>query len=162
MAWPAGVSVVDAAMLAVLAVSVLIGLWRGLLFEVMSLVGWLVAYGVARIYAPTAQTWWPEAPQALAFAGVFIAALVLWSLVARLVRLLLRATPLALVDRLLGAVFGALRGAVLLLAVATVVAMTPAARSPAWQQSQGAAWLQVVMDGLRPLLPSGFGRYLAA
>jgi len=162
MGWPAGVSVVDAAMLAMLAVSVLIGLWRGLLFEVMSLLGWLVAYGVARVYAPSAQAWWPAAPNALAFAAVFITALLVWTLVARLLRLLVRATPLALIDRLLGAIFGALRGAVLLLAVATVVSMTPAAQSPLWQQSRGAAWLQVLMDGLRPLMPGSFGRYFAA
>ena len=46
-----------------------------------------------------------------------------------------------------------LKRAVLLLAVATIVALTPAARSPAWQHSVGAQWLAVTVQGLRPMLP---------
>jgi membrane protein required for colicin V production len=49
---------------------------------------------------------------------------------------------------------------VLLLAVATVVSLTPAARSPAWQHSQGAAWLVAVLHGLKPVLPESLVQHL--
>ena len=166
MLW--GLSTVDVLMLGVIALSVLIGLFRGLVFEVMSLAGWVVAYLVAKAYSPLAEPHLPigaqgsAAQHAAAFVVVFVAALLVWALLSRLLRMLVRATPLSLVDRLLGALFGALRASVLLLAVATVVGMTPAARSSAWQQSQGAALLQGVLDGIRPLLPGEFGRYLPA
>ena len=41
------VSWVDGMLLAVLVVSVVVGLWRGLVFELMSLVGWVAAYVAA-------------------------------------------------------------------------------------------------------------------
>jgi membrane protein required for colicin V production len=151
---------VDWTLLAVLAVSVAVGLWRGLVFELMSLLGWVVAYIGAQVLAPMAA---PHVPigaagsglnQGASFALCFVAVLLAWALLARLVRLLIQATPLTLLDRTLGAGFGLLRGAVLLLALATMVAFTPAARSPAWQQSQGAALLGQVLQGLKPVLPA--------
>ena len=60
---------------------------------------------------------------------------------ARLIQLVLHATPLSIVDRALGIVFGLLRGVVLLLAVAVAVGLTPAAKSSAWQHSRGAGVL---------------------
>jgi membrane protein required for colicin V production len=98
----------------------------------------------------------------VAFAVAFVGALVAWGLLARLLRLLIRATPLSLPDRLLGAVFGALRGTVLLLAVATVVLLSPAAQSELWRHSKGARWLAQALHQLKPLLPEPAARRLAA
>ena len=49
---------------------------------------------------------------------------------------------------------------VLLLVLATLVAFTPAARSQPWQDSQGAAWLRVALQGIKPVLPAEVARYL--
>lgn len=157
---------VDMVLLGVLLLSVIVGLWRGLVFELMSLIGWVVAYVLAQVYTPEVAGYLPigERGSALnhgaAFAVVFVAVLVVWSLLARLLRLLIHATPLTLIDRALGAGFGLLRGLVLLLAMATVVAFTPAARSPGWAASQGAAWLGVALQGLKPVLPPEVARHL--
>ncbi len=159
---------VDLAMLGVLAISVVVGLVRGFVFEVLSLVGWFVAYLVARWFAADAAPHIPVgAPgsavnHAVAFAGLFIAALILWALASRLLRFLIHATPLSFPDRLLGAAFGLLRGLVLLLAAATVITYTPLATAPAWKASRGAQWLQSALDGLRPLLPSQISTRLPA
>jgi membrane protein required for colicin V production len=96
----------------------------------------------------------------VAFAAAFVLALVTWALLARLVRLLIHATPLSLPDRLLGAAFGALRGAVLLLALATVVALTPASQSAAWRSSKGAGWLVQALAVLKPVLPDAISRHI--
>jgi membrane protein required for colicin V production len=157
---------VDWAMLAVLALSVLVGLFRGLVFEVMSLVGWLVAYVAAIWFAPQAAGHLPVGTpgSALNYSAAlllcFVAALVLWSLCSRLVHMLIAATPLTVPDRLLGAVFGLLRGGVLLLAVTTVVALTPGAQSVAWRASAGARWLSEAMQGIKPLLPADLAHWL--
>ena len=156
----------DWALLAVLLVSTLVGLMRGLLFEVMSLLGWLVAYGAAQAGAPLlAPHLGVGAPGSAlnlgaAFALAFVLALLAWALLARLLRMLVRATPLTVIDRALGMLFGALRGVVLLLALATVVALTPLARSPAWQQARGAAWLGHSLAVLKQLLPAETARHL--
>jgi membrane protein required for colicin V production len=159
---------VDWALLLVLAISTVVGLWRGLLFEVLSLLGWVAAYIAAQAFAPSVAPMLPVGVpggalnHALGFALVFAAALIVWGLATRLLRGLIHATPLQLIDRLLGALFGLLRGAVLLLAVTTVVLLTPAQRSPAWQQSHGAAWLGALLQGLKPLLPYAIARHLPA
>ncbi len=159
---------IDWTLLAVLAASVVIGLWRGFVFECLSLAGWVVAWFAAQWTAPQVAPWLPvgEAGSAMnlaaAFALVFVLALLVWSLLARLVRLLVHATPLSIPDRLLGGGFGVLRGVVLLLAVATVVALTPAAQSQDWRSSQGARWLGLTLQAVKPLLPEPAARLLPA
>jgi membrane protein required for colicin V production len=157
---------VDWALLAVLLISVVVGLWRGLVFEVLSLVGWVVAFIAAQALAPQGATVVPigvpgsALNHGVAFFAIFVIALVLWAMASRLVRVLIHATPLQPVDRVLGGVFGLARGAVLLLAVAMLVMLSPAQRSQAWQRSQGAAWLATVLQGLKPVLPSAITRQL--
>lgn len=158
----------DLTMLAVLAISVGVGLWRGLLLEVAGLVGWLVAYFAAQWFAADVAPHLPiGAPgsgvnRAAAFALVFVGALIVWGLAARLVRMALHATPLSVVDRIGGGAFGLLRGGVLLVAVATLVAFTPAAQSAAWQGSIGARWTTQTVKFIKPLLPPDLREWLPA
>jgi membrane protein required for colicin V production len=159
---------VDATLLAVLLASVLVGLWRGFTFEAMSLAGWVVAYFAAQWAVPQVAGHigignpGSALNHAAAFALCFVVALLIWALLARLLRLLIHATPLTLPDRALGALFGLLRGTVLLLALATVVTLTPAAQSGPWQASTGARWLSVTMQILKPMLPPDVARWLPA
>lgn len=165
----AAMSWVDAIMLAVLVISVIAGLLRGGVFEVLSLLGWFAAYFVAQWLVPVAA---PHIPigragsainHAVSFAALFVAALLVCALLARLLRLLIQATPLGLPDRALGGVFGLLRGLLVLLAVATVISLTPPLnKSSAWQASVGAPWLQWALDGLRPVLPTQVTQQLPA
>jgi membrane protein required for colicin V production len=162
MAW------VDLLLLGLLLASAVVGLWRGLLFELMSLAGWLVAYFAAHWLSPEVAPHLPVGTpgsalnQSAAFILSFIAVLIAWSLLARLLRLLLRATPLSLLDRLLGALFGAVRGLLIALLLSTVVSWTPWVRSEAWAQSQARPWLEAARDALMPLLPEPWARNLRA
>lgn len=159
---------VDWTLLAVLAVSAVVGLVRGFVFEAMSLAGWAVAWFAAQWFAADLAPHLPVgAPggalnHAAAFVACFVVALLAWALLARLVRLLVRATPLSPADRVLGAGFGLARGAVLLLALATVVALTPVRQSAPWRESHGAMWLNTAMQGLKPVLPEDLARHLPA
>jgi membrane protein required for colicin V production len=73
---------------------------------------------------------------------------------------MIEAVGLRPVDRTLGAAFGLLRGAVLLLAVAVVVNMTQFKRADWWTESAGAAMSVAALKGLKPVLPERFGQYL--
>jgi membrane protein required for colicin V production len=157
---------VDLGLAAVLLVSAVIGVWRGLVFEVLSLLGWVVAYVVAQVAAPVVSSSLPiGAPgsplnYAAAFAISFIVTMIVWALLVKLLRAVLHATPLQVVDRALGAAFGLLRGGVVLLVIATVVLLTPMAQSAAWRQSSGALWLSSALQVLKPMLPEALGRHL--
>jgi membrane protein required for colicin V production len=157
---------VDLAMLGVLLLSLGLGLWRGFVLEAMALVGWVVAYFAAQWLAPQ---WAPHLPlgepgssmnYAASIAVAFLAVLIGWGLASRVLRLLVNATPLRGADRVLGAAFGLLRGVLLLMVLATVVALTPAGGSELWHRSQGAQWLAVAMQGLKPLLPPDIAQFL--
>jgi membrane protein required for colicin V production len=156
----------DVAMLAVLALSVLVGAWRGLVYELMSLAAWVVAYmgamALARHVGPYLPIGEPGSSlnTAAAIVATFVVVLVAWGLLGRLMRMLIAATPLTVPDRVLGAAFGLLRAVVVLLVMVTVIGLTPTAKSPWWQASRGVQWLSVVVDGLRPLLPADVARWL--
>ena len=159
---------VDVAMLAWLLLSMLVGVWRGMVFEVLSVVGLLVAWFGCQWAAPTVAPWLPvgeagsRANHVAALVVGFVVIRPAWALGSRLVRLLVHATPLAWPDRVLGAGFGALRGVVVLLVVAAIAGFTPAAKAPDWQRSHGAAWLNAALDGIRPLLPIQLAEHLPA
>ena len=89
------------------------------------------------------------------FLSVFVAALL-----ARLAKTLFSMVGLQPVDRILGAVFGLVRGTVLVLAAAVVVTMTPLQTSDWWRDSVGAGIASAAIKGLKPLLPQEFGKYL--
>ena len=159
-------SAVDWILLAVLGLSLLLGFWRGIVQEVLSLAGWGVAFYVSQMYAPRAATWLPMdgSSQMLRYAAgfvvVFVAVLVATALVSWVIKSLLSAVGLGLLDRLLGSLFGLLRGVVILLALTVIVGMTPMRETEAWKQAQGAQWLQQLLHVLKPALPADFGKYL--
>jgi membrane protein required for colicin V production len=157
---------VDWILLAVLGLSLLLGVWRGVVQEVLSLVGWVAAFYVSQMYAPAAAAKLPMEGSsqmlryAAGFVTVFVGVLVATVLVAWLLKKLLSAVGLGPLDRLLGSLFGLLRGVVVLLAITVVVGMTPLHDTEAWQHSQGARWLESFLHVLKPVLPADFGKYL--
>ncbi|MEN9619507.1 MAG: hypothetical protein RL406_1744 [Pseudomonadota bacterium] len=159
-------SAVDWILLAVLGLSLLLGMWRGIVQEVLSLVGWGAAFYVSQMYAPLAAAWLPMegSSQMLRYAAgfvvVFVAVLIATVLVSWVVKKLVSAVGLGPLDRLLGSLFGLMRGVVILLAVTVFVGMTPMRETEAWKQAQGAQWLQQFLHVLKPVLPADFGKYL--
>jgi membrane protein required for colicin V production len=63
---------------------------------------------------------------------------------------------------LLGAGFGLMRGALLVVAVTVVVSITPLKNSKDWQASQGVLVAKLILNGLKPILPPQFGSYLSS
>ena len=150
----------------VLLLSLLVGAWRGLVVEVLSLANWAVAFVAAQWFAPAFALRLPfDGASELvryvaAFALVFIGAVFAGSLLIWVVSRLFQAAGLRPADRVLGGVFGVVRGVAVLLAAAVLVAMTPMKSEPWWTGSTAAAWATATAKGLKPVLPQEFGRYL--
>ena len=143
-----------------------LGAWRGLVYEVLSLLNWIAAFILAQWLAPDVAQKIPlsGASELIRFAAAFVLVFVLiifaGGLVALLVKKLLVKVGLGAPDRALGALFGLLRGVFLLLSATVVVSMTPLKDSGAWKESIGAGLTAAALQGLKPVLPHEFGKYL--
>lgn len=150
----------------VLLGSLLLGAWRGLVYEVLSAVSWMAAFVLAQWFAPEVAQKLPMtgAGEAVRYAAgfvlVFVASVFVGGLVATLVKKLFAAVGLQPADRALGAAFGLVRGVVLLLASTVVMGMSPLKTSEWWTESVGAGLSMAALKGLKPALPEEFGRYL--
>lgn len=157
---------VDWILLGVLVFSMLLGAWRGLVYEVLSVLGWVVSFFVAQWFAPDLATRLPVQSAsdpiryAAAFVLIFIATVFAAGLLAFIFKKLVAAIGLAPVDRVLGAAFGVLRGVILLLAATVVIDMTALKTSSWWQESRGAPVLAAALKALKPVLPEKFAKYL--
>ncbi|MBS0390962.1 MAG: CvpA family protein [Proteobacteria bacterium] len=154
--------------LTVLVASLLMGAWRGLVFELLSVAGWVVAFFAAQWFADDMGALLPmgQADASLrhvaGFALVFVGAVFACGLLAWLVKKLVEAVGLRPADRALGALFGVLRGLVLLLAVTLVTGWMQLQEAPWWKESQAAPILQGALKRLKPVLPDELGRHLPA
>lgn len=151
---------------ALLVISMLLGLARGLVFEVISLAGWVVAFVGAQWLADDVGRWLPFGDPAATwryaagFVLVFVGVAFAIGLVAALTRKLVAAIGLRPVDRILGGVFGVARGAVVMLAVAVVVHLLALSDSAWWHESRSAYVLDAALQGLKPALPDKLASYL--
>ncbi|MFC5605666.1 CvpA family protein [Variovorax soli] len=151
---------------AVLGVSMLIGIWRGLLFEVITLMGWVAAFALAQWFATPVAAWLPAGePDAAwrypaAFVLIFIAVAFGVGLLASLIRTLVKAAGLRPVDRTLGAVFGLARGALTLLVAAVVVHLFSMNENEWWRGSYSAAFTEMTLHSAKPALPEKLASFL--
>jgi membrane protein required for colicin V production len=162
-----GMGLTDGLLLTVLLLSVVLGAWRGLVYEVLSVAGWVAAFVLAQAYADEAALMLPldslSPPLRLAagFLVVFIAVAFAGGLIAWLVKKLVASVGLRPVDRILGSAFGLARGVVMLLAFAVVVSMSPMRDAAWWADSVVADVLVATLHTIKPLLPEPVARYIA-
>lgn len=138
---------VDIGVLAILLVSLLIGLWRGLLYEVLSLLGWPIAFFLSKMSADSLAPLLPMEQETMrvtvAYALVFIAALIGWGIVARLISRMLKSIGSVWTDRMMGGLFGVLRGGMVVLVLVWLAGLTRVPEQPFWR---GAATSKVLED----------------
>lgn len=144
---------VDVAILAVIALSAVIGFFRGFLREAVGLATWILAFYLAFIFADAGarflQGWISvdSARLAVAFGVVFIGVLILGAIFNYVLGRLVSQTGFAGTDRALGGVFGVLRGVAVLIVLVLLAGVTPVPRDDWWQRSifighleDGALW----------------------
>ncbi|HZQ75264.1 MAG TPA: CvpA family protein [Burkholderiales bacterium] len=156
----------DYAVLGVVAVSVLWGAWRGLVRELISLAGWVIAFLAANLFAgPLAERLpgalrTPELRLLAAYVAIFIASLVVTTLLGLLLSKLAKAAGLGGLDRALGALFGLARGALIVVAFALVAGLTSLPKKPLWKDSASGALLARTAAALKQALPPAFAERL--
>jgi membrane protein required for colicin V production len=157
-------TVFDLIVIAIVAVSVGISIWRGMVREVLALASWIGAFWIAKELAGFTATWLPDSVSnpglrlMFGFIGVMLASLLVFSLVGMLIVHLVKAAGLTASDRMLGAAFGLLRGVVIAVTVVLLGGMTSAPREPYWRDALLSAPLEAAALWVKPWLPRDVAR----
>lgn len=160
MIWP------DYAILATIAISVLVGALRGFIKEVLALAIWGLAFVLAYRFAGDlgslmeSQVSLPSARLAMGFAGIFLVVLVLGGLLVYLVGRLVETTGLSGTDRLLGGVFGAVRGLAIVVTFLLIAGLTPIPADPWWKESSMIQRLMPMVYWVADFLPESATQHL--
>ena len=148
----------DYTVITVLVVSIAWGAWRGLVHEVFSLAGWIMAFLAGNLFAapfaellPAAMR--PELRVVVAFVVIFVGTLVIAALIAALITKFVTVSVLHSLNRTLGALFGLLRGLLIVVVLAMVAGMTSLPRREAWTHSATGYSLAQTVIQLKPWLP---------
>jgi membrane protein required for colicin V production len=152
----------DYAVLVVLAASILWGVWRGLVHEVVSVASWVLAFLAANMFAGALADalpkgmGTPEVRVLVSFVVIFIVTLIACTVIGHVLSKMMKVAGLGPLDRTLGGVFGFLRALVILLAFALLAGLTALPRQPVWRNSVSGETLAKGALAVRPWLPKSF------
>lgn len=150
-------TVFDFGVIAIILASLVLGLFRGLVYEVLSFLGWPVAYFLSKAFASSVAPIMPITQEsmriAVAYVVIFIAGLIAWSLLVFLLNKIINAIGLGGIDTFLGALFGVLRGAMIVVALACLAGLTDIPKQPFWQQARMSQSTEVFAKLAKTYLP---------
>lgn len=159
-------TVFDYIVLFVLVSSVIISTMRGLVKEILSLLGWIVAFVVANAYGARLAPMLPEmipgetARLIVAFIALFLGARMLMGLLTLAVSALISASGLTLADRGLGGLFGLARGIVIVLAGVILCGMTSIPQQAFWQDALLSPMAETGARTVKPFLPAALAQHV--
>ncbi|MGB8148375.1 MAG: CvpA family protein [Azonexus sp.] len=157
-------AVFDYAVIGIVALSLVLGLWRGVVSELIALAAWVLAFMAALEFgALTGQLLFAGIadPAIRALAGcalVFVVVLVAMSLLRLAVHSMVKALGLSLSDRLLGMFFGLARGVLVVMALVAAGGLTSAPQQPWWKQATLAQPLETAVLVAKPWLPDDLAK----
>jgi membrane protein required for colicin V production len=156
-----GFNWVDYIFLIIFFISLLMGLSRGLIKEVLSLLTWIVSIIVASMFTHRLATWFTGTPQvqsainntsntlgmnsaqpismvslAASFIILFIGSMIVCSIIASILSQVGNMPGISILNRLAGTVFGVARGFLINIIVVFLVELSPLSQEPSWTQSQ--------------------------
>lgn len=159
-------TIFDYVVLFVLIASVIISTLRGLVKEMLSLAGWIVAFVVANRYSAPLAAMLPEAVPGdvvrliVAFIALFIGVRILMGLLTMAIAALVEAGGLSLADRGLGGLFGLGRGLVIVLTGVILCGMTSIPQQDFWQQALLSPLAESGVRTVKPFLPAALAQHV--
>jgi membrane protein required for colicin V production len=156
---------VDYVVLGIILLSMIISLVRGFLKEALSLLSWAVAFWVALTFSYHLAGYlagYLDAPSlrlGTAFVVLFVASLMIGALVGKLLAEMVDGSVLDGMDQVVGALFGAARGVLIVAALVMLAGLTPMPQDPWWQESATLRYVQPAAEWLRARLPESVAPY---
>ncbi len=159
-------TIFDYLVIFVLIASIVISAMRGLVKEVLSLAGWIVAFVVANAYGPWLAAMLPESLPGevvrliVAFIALFIGVLILMALLTMAINALIEAGGLSFADRGLGALFGLGRGIVIVLVGVILCGMTSMPKQDFWKNALLSPLAESGVRTVKPFLPAAMAEHV--
>ncbi|VXC72513.1 CvpA family protein [Massilia sp. 9I] len=159
-------TIFDYLVLFVLISSVIISTLRGLVKEILSLLGWVVAFVVANAYGAKLAPMLPELLPGestrliMAFVLLFLGVRILMGLLSLAIGALITATGLSLADRGLGGLFGLARGIVIVLAAVILSGMTSIPQQDFWRNALLSPMAETGARTVKPFLPAALAQHV--
>ena len=159
-------TIFDYLVLFVLVASIVVSMLRGLVKEMLSLLGWIVAFVVANTYSAPLAALLPSAIPGevvrliVAFIALFIGVRILMGLLSMAVSALVEAGGLTLADRGLGGLFGLGRGLVIVLAGVILCGMTSIPQQDFWRQALLSPLAESGVRTVKPFLPAAVAQHV--
>ena len=159
-------TIFDYLVLFVLVSSVVISTLRGLVKEILSLLGWIVAFVVANAYGAKLAPMLPDllpgetARLILAFIVLFLGVRILMGLLSLAIGALVEASGLSLADRGLGGLFGLARGIVIVLAAVILCGMTAIPQQAFWKDALLSPMAETGVRTVKPFLPAALAQHV--
>lgn len=156
---------VDAVIVFGCVASAVVGAWRGLAKEALSLATWLAAIWIAwrlswlTALVPEAWAAAPEVKLWVTRGVIFLLVLVFGGLMAGLVRQVIRHTGLTGTDRMLGSLFGLGRGAIVVGLSVIALELAGLDQNAWWQEARLRPYGDRIADGIRHYAALG-SRYI--
>ena len=153
-------TILDIIVLAVIGISILLGVVKGLVREVLSLAAWVMAFLAANLAAPEVARLLPEGMASdeirllAGFAVVFVLVLIGLSVLSMMASKLVKIAGLGMADRLLGGVFGLLRGALVVTILVLLAGLTSLPRQPVWRNATLVPMLEASAGYVKTWLPA--------
>ena len=160
-------SLLDIFIVGTLIMSVIFSFFRGFVRESLSLATWIIALVVAiNFYSEgaiflSAYIEQPALRMMLSFAGIFIGILVVGTLLSSLFSKLIKHTGLSGTDRLVGAVFGILRGILIIGVLSLSLQLGHFDEMPQVKNSQLLPYFQGVADWLNQFVPDFANKFMS-
>jgi membrane protein required for colicin V production len=157
---------VDYAVLGIIGVSILLSVIHGFVRELLSLASWVVSFLVAQYFAAQAAAFVPAALQnesvrvLAGFIVVFLVVMIVSTLLAIAISSLIKRAGLGATDRLLGAVFGLVRGIAVVTIIVLLAGLTALPTTPAWRQAMTSAPLEALANTVKVWLPSDLSKHI--
>ena len=159
-------TIFDYAVLTIIGLSVIFSVMRGAVREVLAIVGWVAAFYVARTYTSELLPMMPaDIPSeslriVAAFLVLFLATLLLAALLAIAISAVFKKVGLGWLNRLLGALFGVLRGLLIVCVVVFLAGLTDIPKDARWRNAMFSAPIEALVVTMLPWVPEGIAKHV--
>lgn len=152
-------TIFDYVVLAIIGLSVFFSIMRGMVREVLSLAGWVLAFFVAKTYTLELAPLLPKAiptetlQYLAAFVILFLATLLISALLSIALSQIFKTVGLGWLDSVLGGFFGTLRGILIVSVLVFLGGLTELPKEPAWRSAMFSAPLEAMVTSAYPWIP---------